>query len=827
MSAAEKLVLQRESGPELVAATEADRSCAHCGLPVAGEAAPGDRQPRFCCPACGVAFAIINDAGLGAYYLRRSDAPAGAGRTKVTGRAYSEYDEPSFSERHVEACAEGARLELFLEGLHCTACVWLVERLPRVVPGVRRARLDVGRAALDLVFDPAAVRPSAIARALDSLGYPPHPSSTARRAGESAHDRALWVRLGVGGALAGNVMLMALALYSGAAGDGVYAGLFRWGSFLLAIPSVFYCGSVFLRGGWAALRTRTPHMDLPISIGILAGFARSAWNTIHGSGEVYFDSLAVLIFLLLVGRWLQHRHHRGAARALELIAALAPATARRVEDGALREVPAEGVPVGAVVEVRANERIPVDGIILDGCSSVDTAWLTGESLPVEVKPGDRVFAGTENGGATIRVRVEVAGADTRLGRLMHSVEQAQSRRAPIVRLADRVAGHFVLVVLGLSALTFALWSVIDPSRALDHAVALLVVTCPCALGMATPLAVSTALRRAARAGIFFKGGEFLEALARRGTIVFDKTGTLTEGRLELASFVGDSAVTPLLVAAEQRSAHPMGRALVAAFASAEALHADEVSEIPGAGIVARVAGHEVKVGSAEFVSDALHVLDAHWELELARQAALGRPAVAVAVDGEVRAVAGFGDRLRPDARSSLDELRRLGYQVAILSGDQQLVVDSVAGQLGSLVTARGRMSPEDKLAWIERAKSGGPVVMVGDGVNDAAAMAAADVALAVHGGAEASLVTADGFTTVPGVGKVLEAVVGARRTLAAIRRGIAFSLVYNALGVALCMAGRISPLLAAVLMPLSSLTVVTLALRSRTFDAVPERCRLT
>ena len=819
MSAAVKVAPSRGSSAELVGTTKAEAACAHCGLPVPGDAAPNERGPRFCCSACGVAYAIINEAGLGAYYLRRADAAPGAARASVSGRAYSEYDEPAFSERHVEACSEGARLELFLDGIHCAACVWLVERLPRVVPGVRRARLDVGRAALEIVFEPAKVQLSAIARALDGLGYRPHPSSLARREGEGEHDRALWVRLGVAGALAGNVMLMALALYSGAAADGSYAALFRWGSLFLSIPAVFYCGSVFLRGGLAALRTRTPHMDLPISIGILAGFARSAWNTLQGRGEVYFDSLAVLIFLLLVGRWLQHRHHRGAARALDLIRALAPATARRVERGATREVPAESVPLGSVVEVRAGERIPVDGVILEGCSSIDTAWLTGESLPAEVKPGDRVFAGTENAGAAIRLRVEVAGSDTRLGRLMRSVEEAQSHRAPIVRLADRVAGVFVLVVLGLSALTFAVWSFIDPARAVDHAVALLVVTCPCALGMATPLAVSTALRRAARAGIFFKGGEFLEALARRGTIAFDKTGTLTEGRLELAAFLGDTELTPLIAAAERRSSHPIGRALVAAFASGQELLADEVCEVPGAGIVARVAGHEVRVGSAGLVSDGHHVLGARFALELGRQAALGRPAVAVAIDGEVRAVAAFGDRLRSDARSSLDELRRLGYRVAVLSGDQQLVVDGIAGTLGPLVTARGYMSPEEKLTWVEGARRHGPVVMVGDGVNDAAAMAAADVALAVHGGAEASLVAADGFTTLPGVGKVLEAVVGARRTLTAIRRGIAFSLVYNAFGVALCMAGRISPLLAAVLMPLSSLTVVTLALRSRTFDA--------
>ncbi|HTQ04714.1 MAG TPA: cation-translocating P-type ATPase [Polyangiaceae bacterium] len=813
----------RPASPELACGSGEPVACAHCGLPVA-PTEPRASGPRFCCSACGVAYSIIHEAGLGAYYLHRDAGQAdGAAKTRATGRSYAEYDDPVFEASHVETTPDCARIELFLEGLHCTACVWLVERLDRVVPGVASARLDLGRAALDVRFDPGRVTPSAIARGLDGLGYPPHPSGSARRAGEAQGERKLWVRLGVAGALAGNVMLMALALYSGAASDPTYAALFRWGSFLLSSVSVFYCGSVFLRGAAAAVRTRTPHMDLPVSIGILTGFARSAWNTLSSRGEIYFDSISVLIFLLLVGRWLQLRHQRGAARALELIAALAPRAARRVEGDRLVEVPAESLATGDIVEVAADERIPVDGVIVAGRTSVDSSWLTGESMPEERAPGDRVYAGTHNTSHTIRLRVEVAGAETRLGRLMQSVEAAQSRRAPIVRLADRVAGRFVVAVLAASALTFAAWCFVDPSRALDNAVALLVVTCPCALGMATPLAVSAALRRAARAGVFFKGGEFLEALAHPGTIAFDKTGTLTEGRLALASFMGENSVVPLLRAAERRSPHPIGRALYAGLAAASELEADEVTELPGAGVVARVAGHEVRVGSAAHVLGGRKSALGFWQAELTRQVSLGRPAVACSVDGAVRAVASFDDPLRADAVGSLATLRSLGYRIALLSGDHELVVRSLEPELGELVTARGGMSPEDKLAWVEAARREGPVVMVGDGVNDAAAMSAADVAIAVHGGAEASLVAADAFTTEPGVSKVLEAVVGARRTLGVIRRGIGFSLAYNVVGVVLCMGGWISPLLAAVLMPLSSLTVVTQALRARTFDAPKPR----
>lgn len=764
-----------------------------------------------------MAYAIIQRAGLGTYYLQRARSEAATLAVKNSGKSYADYDHPNFRARHVSVTGDVARLELFLEGIHCTACVWLVERLPRVVQGVRVARFDLGRAALEIVFDPDQVAPSVIARALDGLGYAPHPSALTQRSGERLRERALFMRLGVAGALAGNVMLMGLALYSGAGAQLEYAALFRWGSLLLAIFSVFYCGSVFLRGALAALRTRAPHMDLPVSVGIVAGFARSAWNTIAGSGEVYFDSIAVLIFLLLVGRWLQQRHHHGAARALELIAALAPSTARLVEGNSAREVPADSLSANSVVRVLAGERIPVDGVVVGGQSSVDTSWLTGESLPEAVEAGARVYAGTENVSAELEIRVEIAGQGTRLGRLMQSVEQAQAHRAPIVRLADRVAGTFVFVALGLSAFTLALWWWLDPSRALDHAVALLVVTCPCALGMATPLAVNAALRRAARAGIFFKGGEFLEGLARPGTLAFDKTGTLTEGKLALVSFLGDEQVKPYVRAAEQASAHPIGRALVAALQDTAELPVEAVREVPGAGVVARVAGREVCVGSAELVRGTGAAVPESFQRELEEQAKLARPAVLVALDGVVLAVLAFSDPLRSDARISLEKLRGYGYEIALLSGDQPAVVDAVAPKLGPLVTAQGGMSPEHKLEWIKAASLRGPVVMVGDGINDAAAMAAADVAIAVHGGAEASLVAADAFITLPGVGKVLEAVEGARRTLAVIRRGIVFSLLYNVVGVALCMAGWISPLLAAVLMPLSSITVVATALRSRTF----------
>jgi len=795
--------------------------CSHCGLPVPLQRFAALSDEQFCCDGCRAVFAILHQAGLDQYYAQRDSNDAGPVPPQRGQHRFHELDDPAFLESHCRPGENGIlRCEFFVEGVHCSACIWLLERLSRVAPAVLESRYDLTRSVLQIAWEPSVAPLSEIARALDSLGYTPHPTHATNLAAEQRNgDRALLLRLGIAGAIAGNVMLMALALYSGkyAGMAAEYAALFRWGSLLIATPAVFWTGNVFFRGGLAALRTRTPHMDLPVSLGLLAGYLGSAANTVRGQGEIYFDSLCTLIFLLLVGRYLQRTHQRRSAKASDLLNALSPTIACLVDGEALREVPASSVAKGSLVEIRVGERVAVDGVITGGCSALDTSLLTGESFPVEVSVGDRVHAGTTNLAAPLRIRVESVGAETRLGRLMQSVEATQRERAPIVRLADRVAGYFVLAVLGIAATTLSIWLRLDASHAIDHTVALLVVTCPCALGMATPLAVSAALRAAARRGILFKGGEFIEELARPGTIVFDKTGTLTEGRLALVAWHGDEGAKTLVRAAEATSGHPIARAFQRSIEDS-LLICTERQEHPG-GIRARVAARDVLVGSRAFVASALGSTPV-WAVNRARaEAEAGRTPVLIALDGQVCAIAAFADTIRADATASLAKLVELGFQLEILSGDDQRVVDSVVRQLGVPVpNAMGGASPEDKRAVIAGLRANGQrVFMVGDGVNDAAAMAAANVGIAVHGGAEACLSAADVFTTRPGLETVALAASGSKRTMRVIRIGIGLSLAYNVLGVALAVTGRLDPLWAAVLMPLSSITVVTAALRARTF----------
>lgn len=787
-------------------------SCAHCALPVPTGFVEPDAAVQFCCSGCRTAYDILHTHGLDQYYglADRRTSPV-----RASGRTYEEFDHEAFQSLYVTRTAEGlARVELFLEGVHCASCVWLVERVPLLLPGVARAELNVGRSLAAIEWDAAAVKLSDVARALESLGYPPHPYLGVRRDQvRRTEDRRAIIRMGVAGAIAINVMLASLAMYSGWLSNGIeasYERFFRYVSLGLTIPAIVGPGRVFFGGAWAALRARALHLDLPIAIALGAGFVRGTVNTVTDTGPIYFDGVTVLIFLLLVGRYLQQRGTRAATDASELLYSLTPQGARVVgDDGVVRELPAAALLPGMTMEVRAGDTIAADGIVVDGRSAVNLSLLTGESRPVGVESGAGVYAGTLNVSAPLRVRVERAGEESRVAKLLRQVEESTRRRAPVVIFANRLAGWFVAVVLVLALVTYAVHYAADPNAALDSAIALLVVTCPCALAMATPLAVTVATGRAARRGLFIKGGDSIEALAQPGTILLDKTGTVTESRVSLVHWEGPDWVQPLVLALEQESTHPLADGFRRAFtrpegdASGAPLVVERSAHVAGGGIVGRVAGHDVVIGSPAFVSQQAATGGAHQAPDDALTP------VWVAVDGTLVARAYLGDPIRPDAAASIAALRALGWQVRLLSGDAEPVVQSVGRALGLPAAAcRGEATPEEKLRVVESLRRSGRVVMVGDGVNDAAAIAAATVGVGVHGGAEASLATADVFLTTPGLAPLVELVTGARRTMGVIRRNIAFSLLYNVVGASLAIAGVINPLIAAVMMPLSSLTVV-------------------
>lgn len=638
------------------------------------------------------------------------------------------------------------------------------------------------------------------------------------------------MRLAVSGAIATNVMLLALALYAGAEGGGfaAYELLFRWLSAGLTVLSLAWPGRVFFSSSWRAIRAGRLNLDAPIALAMAVGGVAGLVNTIRGAGEIYFDSVAALVFLLLIGRWLQGRQQRWAIDEVEMLLTLTPGKARKVENApsgeVVREVAIDRLTPGDLVEVRAGETMPVDGHVVSGRSHVDESLLSGESRPIAIDAGSTVTAGSVNLESVVRIRVSVAGRETRIGKLMVTLAEAADRKAPTIRWADRLSGYFVSGMLALSLITLIVWWRIEPARAIENAASLLIVTCPCALGLAMPLVMTLAIGRAARRQILIKGGDALEALVSPSTLLLDKTGTLTQSRVRVVSWCGEPKWQPIAAAIERHASHPIALAIGDAYGS-QACTASilNVAHTVGGGLDATMREGQdtrrVTIGSRVYVESKGAAISARLCDELDRIALAGHTPVVLAVDGVAEACIGLGDPPRDDAKWAVSALTARGWNLGVLSGDDPRVVRSVATQLGlPLSSSRGGISPEGKVAAVEEAMTHGPVVMVGDGVNDAAALATATVGIAVHGGSEASLTAADIYLARPGLTPIVELVEAAARTRKVLHRCLIASVTYNVISGTLAVCGMISPLIAAILMPASSVTVLAIAVLSRTFE---------
>jgi Cu2+-exporting ATPase len=801
--------------------------CEHCGLPVPPDFESENDELSFCCNGCRTVYHAISDAGLETFYGMPRNVGEGQ-PALTTDHSYEEFGDDSFTELYVRKNnASTYSVDLYLEGIHCASCVWLVERLPHVLPGVIDVRLDARRHVAEVVWDPSVLNLPAIARRLDGFGYPVHPYQGADvDAIRRRENRKHLARIGVAGAIAGNVMLLAFALYGGAFSgiDERYRHLLRVTSFLLTLLAVLWPGRVFLRGAWSSLRAKTLHMDVPVALALVVGTGWGGFNTFSRQGEVYFESLTAVIFLLLVGRWVQYRQQRVASDAVELLFSLTPIRARRIQAGGngprITEVPISALIPGDRIEVLAGETLPADGRLVLGNTSLDLATLSGESHPVKVTPGAELNAGTTNLDSRIEMVVQATGVHTRIGALMQMVEQGAHERPSLVRMADRISHRFVLLVLLLALTTVIIWLYRDPSRAAEQTVALLIVTCPCALGLATPLAFQAAIGRAARAGILIKNGEAIERLARAGTLLLDKTGTVTTGHMELLFWRGSEELKGAVQALEAQVSHPVSRALSRGLVPL--IHAPEdlvVTTHMGLGISGTLSGRLLQIGSVQWAQD-LGAESPDWlpEALIHCEKEAATP-ILILADGKVQALAAIGDRIHENSPASIERLQAAGWKTCLVSGDHPPVVQAVAAQVGiPPELAMGGVQPEAKLLAVREARAQGTVVMVGDGVNDAAALSAADCGIAVHGGAEASLRAADIYLSYPGLDPLVHLFAGAKRTLGVVRRNFGASLLYNAVAASGAMMGWIHPLLAAALMPLSSLTVVTLSYRSRTFD---------
>ncbi|MEZ5977941.1 MAG: heavy metal translocating P-type ATPase [Planctomycetota bacterium] len=822
----------RERGAAATAAAPRSTACAHCGLPVPADLVDPAGGESFCCNGCRTVYATLRDLGLDGYYGVR-DALRGRSEVepaRTSGNDYAVFDRESFTASNVAPLPGGlAQVEFLLEGVHCPACVWLVERLPRAQDGVVEARLRLSDAVARVIYDPTRAKPSDVARSLDRIGYPPHPvSGTERREVDRRADRARLVRLGVAGACAGNVMLLAFALYAGRENgmEHAYQQFFRWTSLVIAAISFLWPGREFFRGALAALRTRTGNLDVPISLALLAGGVAGTINTVRGSGEIYFDSLSVLVFLLLVGRYVQQRQQRYARDAVDLTRSLVPISCRVRRGDASVEVAVSELEPGDLVEVASGGLVPADGEVVEGEALVDQALLTGESEPVRVTVGDTVHAGTRSDGAPLLVRATAVGPNSRVGRLMEIVERGLAEKPPILRLTDRIAGWFVLVLSILATGTFAVWwSAAGLGPAVEHTVALLIVACPCALGLATPLTLAVAVGRAARRGLLVKDAAARAARARcRGRARQD--GHTDERATGTAEWVGTRARSSSSPRSSRDRTTPR-KALCAVSTRRRATSPRSRRSTTEASRVASARGaspsvHRATSRSADRRGGPVSKAErgARGGGQHRRRGRGGRAAPVVAV-------AALLDRPRADAASSIEGLRRAGFATEILSGDAAGPVRRVASLLGFAEDdARGGVDPEGKLQRVRTLRARGEsIVMVGDGVNDAAALAAADVGIAVHGGAETSLAAADVFASKPGLEPLLDLVALARRTLLTIRLNLGLSLGYNLVVGLLAMTGHVDALVAAIVMPISSATVLTVALGSLSRPLRRERPR--
>jgi Cu2+-exporting ATPase len=793
-------------------------TCAHCGLPCA---AGPEGAPAFCCRGCRTVWELVHEAGLDGYYALRErlepDAPPGRARAERAAEvpAFAHLDDPTVLAQ-LRVDDRPGTAELHLTGMHCPACVWLIERLPLSVAGLRSARVDFGSGRLQLEWDPERVSLSHIAALLHRAGYEVHEVDAKAQEARRGDRRRELVRLAVTGASAGNVMLVSFALYSGSlfGMELEWSRFFELAALVLALPALSYGALPFYRAAWAGLRAGSLHIDLPIALGLLGGFAASVVATFTGRGEVYFDSLSLLVLLLLVGRHIQRRGQQWALSQTDLMQLLLPARARRITaDGTREDCSARALAPGERVEVRPSERIPADAVVLRGRGSVDASSLSGESKPISVEVGDTVLAGTRLLDGSCELEVRAVGADTRIGSLAAKITQAARSRAPIQRAVDRISSYFVAGVLGLALCGGLAWWFIAPERVFFVVVSLLVISCPCALGLATPVALAVARARAARRGILVASAGALEALAKVETVVFDKTGTLSEGALEvraasLADDLDEAEIAALILAVERDSGHPVAQALrrwAEARTGSRVLATNALADLPGKGRKAYVTltrgrpARRVRIGSLTWLEHR-----ACFDGPLAAALARGDTPVLVEIDHHPAALLSLADTLRPEATAALARLRAQGLKLAIRSGDHPAVVTALAHELG-IEDAAGAMSPEDKAHSLTNL---GLAAMVGDGVNDAPALRAAKVGVAVRGSAEIALRSADVHLAEPGLHEVAELFEGARRTMAVIHRNLGFSAIYNLVFASLALAGLVGPLAAALLMPASSLTVV-------------------
>ncbi len=800
-------------------------SCDHCLLEVVPDSAIraeiGGKDTVFCCAGCRNVYALLLREGLEGFYVRR--------RGWTPGPPSSSPPDPQSFAAAARDAGEEREIDLAISGIRCASCVWVIERHLGRKPGVRNVRVNYSTHRGTVRWDPKMTDAGTVAGWIDELGYSPSPGGIAE--GEESRKRErtdLLLRLGTAAFLTVQIMMVTSGLYAGyfQGIDGETRTIFRIVALGLATPVLFYSGYPFLRNTLAGLRNLAPGMDALVFLGSFSAYAYSV-TMVFTQGEVYFDTTAMIITLIILGRYLEAAARVRASESIARLFRLSPAQARRVrDDGGPASSPPDLVPVssireGDLIEVIPGERIPVDGVVAAGESEADESLLTGEARPVDKKPGNPVFTGTMNGTGNLRIRVTGTGKDTALSRIIRAVEEAQRRMPPVQRLADRVAGSFVPAVLLVSLTTLGIRLLAGSAAgpAFLASVSVLVVACPCALGLATPLAVLAGSSAAQSLGILVKGGDVLEKGAKVDAVFFDKTGTLTRGTPLLTDTVGFSLprgeVGEIAASLEARSEHPLGKAIRQAVPRSAWRGVTGFRAHPGMGVEGITDGRRYLLGRMEFL-ESRQVVPGKEHRDVARSLSGEGKTVVWLSDGEsVAGLLAATDTLRPETAECVRMLTENGYAVWMVTGDADAVSAGTAGEAG-ITRVLSALTPSGKAEAVREARSrGSSLLMVGDGINDAPALTEADIGLAMGRGTDIALESADAVLVRDDLRLVPRLLAICGRTMRIIRQNLFWSFSYNAIAIPLAVSGMLHPIASAALMAASSLVVAGNSLRLR------------
>ena len=789
-------------------------SCYHCHLTIRGpvlfHATIDGQQRPMCCPGCQAVATAIVAGGLDSYYRYRTEPAQQADISEIQRAEYLLYDRDDLQQAFTRTLSDNKReARLLIEGITCSACIWLLEHHLSSLAGVESVTVNLSQHTATLVFIPDQIKISELMLAIQAIGYKAHPWRQEQQEALLEKENKQFIRrLAVAGIGTMQVMMYAIALYAGA--DEEYRGLLRWVSALLATPVVFYAAQPFFVAAWRDLKNLRPGMDIPVSLAIGGAYIASLWGTLQGSGEVYFDSVSMFTFFLLTGRYLEMRaRHRTSQTARNLHSLLPESCLRVSRNGETeRTVPADLQP-GDKVRILPGESIPADGIISSGISPINESALTGEHMPVTRTIGDSVTAGTINTGNVIEIEVTRTGQNTRLAAIARLLEQAQGEKPAIARMADKVAGWFVCIVLLVAVVVYTYWLRHEPDNAFWIVLSVLVATCPCALSLATPAALTTVTGFLQSRGFLVSRNHVLEGLPQITHVIFDKTGTLTKGELSLKTVtviatdkqedhLTGIALTNIAAALESHSEHPIAKAF-----PESTTPVTNVCNTTGQGLSGTINDETWSIGKPAFACPT----------STPRTPDNNHTWLLLSCNQIPQAWFGLDDTLRPEASSAIQQLINKGLHVELLSGDNQGVAERIGQQVG-INKCTGQATPDDKLNRVRQLQSTGTkVLMVGDGVNDIPVLAAADISVAMNTASDLARTHADALLLSGDLSQLAQSMNKAEQTRHTIYQNMAWALGYNLLVLPLAAAGWLAPWMAAIGMSASSLVVVGNALR--------------